>query len=182
MCNNRILGFWNKCFLGSWPRIFGESSGTQMPESHWNCALWVTVKYWIVPLNTYDVENFICLRRQRLYLCFRNNLKPGELQEPLRGFSLPFHWKVWTQASYTHPVYLWKWAYFKEGSCQSCLLHVAWMILSPKHMKHRKGVILGTILYIFKVRCVGLVLGFLFLGCLCVCSVYLLLFWLKFWL
>lgn len=106
MCNNRILGFWNKCFLGPWPRIFGERSGNEMPESHWNCTAWATVKYWIVPLNTCGVENFICLRRQRSYLCFRNNLKPGEFQEPLRGFSLPFHWKTWIEASYACPVCL----------------------------------------------------------------------------
>lgn len=37
------------------------------------------VKYRIVPLTTYDVENFICVKRQRLYLYFRNNLKPREL-------------------------------------------------------------------------------------------------------
>lgn len=116
------------------------------------------MKYWTVPLNTYDVGNFIYLKRQRSYLYFRNNLKPGELQGPLRGFALPFHWKTWIQASYARPVSLWKVGMLRRRQ-QSCL-HVAWMILSLKHIKHRKGVILGTAAYICQVWIVELFLGF----------------------
>lgn len=79
-----------------------------MPVSHWSCTVWATVKYWIVALTTYDVENFMCLKRQRLYLYFRNNLKPRELQEPLSRFSLSLQWKAWTRASCASPVPLWK--------------------------------------------------------------------------